>query len=614
MTDQTENSAVGVTGPVDKLAGRTGDQAGGRTGHAWPKMSGFEAARLDDADDAWPMRPWILAAICAVAGLAFYHLVEGTFTARNSAVTAGLAAFVAVSSLSFALGVERRRWTWAAGFSLFWGAVIGFIMWRIAGYAHDGHYGAWPVFSAILAALIATPFFQTRRDVAADRRYWKLWQLPYARLHNHAWNDAVIGAAGVVFAGITLLLLLLIGGMFNTIGIKFISKLMEEGWFIAPLAGAGFGGAVGLLRERDRLVSVMQRLVMVTLSVLAPVLAVAAVMFLLSLLGTGLGPLWASGFSASVMMLLAAVAAVLLANAVIGNVAEDSARNPILLYCAAVLAAAVLPFAVIAAAAMLMRIGQYGWTPERLWGAVAVLVALGYGVIGVYAVARGRAGFAAVLRPLQQILAIKVMVLAALLALPLVDFGGVSARSQVARLKSGTVSAEEFDWTAMAFDYGPTGRTMLQQMVDGKAGPKGAWGQSAKAALAADNRWSSRNEVKAVTSTPLEQRMRILPDGAAMPDGLVAKLKSDRVCESSYMCAAYIVADNQAIILSQYGEGHSVTQQSYVKNEAGAWRADFQEPGRASDKQPDLKTADIRLETVTRKQLLVDGTAQQLFE
>lgn len=560
------------------------------------------------------MRPWILAAICAVAGLAFYHLVDGSFTAKNSALSSGLAAFVAVASLSFALGVERRRWTWAAGFSLFWGVVIGVIMGRIVGYAYDGHYGAWPVFSAIFAALIATPFFQTRRDVADDGRYWKLWRLPYARLHNHAWTDAVIGAAGVAFAGITLLLALLIGGMFNVIGIKFISNLMEEGWFIVPLAGAGFGGAVGLLRERDRLVSVMQRLVMVTLSVLAPVLAAAAALFLLSLLGTGLAPLWASGFSATVMMLLASAAAVLLANAVIGNVAEESAHSPILRYSAAVLVAVVLPFAVIAVAAMTMRISQYGWTPDRLWGAVTVWVAIGYGSIGVYAVFRGRSEFAAVLRPLQQIWAIKVMIVAAFLALPLLDFGGISARSQVARLEQGAVPAAKFDWAAMAFDYGPAGRKILSQMAQSKAGPEGAWGVSAKAALASKHRWSAKDEITVAATAPLIERLRVLPKDAVLPDGLIAKLEQDLSCRAAYMCAAYVLGPDRALLLIQYSEGQAVTQQDYNRNAAGAWRNGVDEAIAATSKNPDLKSAEIRVEDVVRKQLWVDGQPQQLFE
>src|SRR3546814_14056854 len=85
--------------------------------------------------------------------------------------------------------------------------------------------------------------------------------------------------------------------LFKLIGINLIFDLLNGEWFGWMLAGAAFGGAVGLLRERDKLVSTLQRLVMIILAVLAPVLAVALVLFLLSLAGTGLQKLWASGFS-----------------------------------------------------------------------------------------------------------------------------------------------------------------------------------------------------------------------------------------------------------------------------------------------------------------------------
>ena len=45
-----------------------------------------------------------------------------------------------------------------------------------------------------------------------------------------------------------------------------------------------------------------------------------------------------------------------------------------------------------------------------------------------------------------------------LLALPLVDFGGISARQQVARLNAGEVSAEDFDYAALRWEFGDAGR------------------------------------------------------------------------------------------------------------------------------------------------------------
>src|SRR3546814_14567788 len=86
-------------------------------------------------------------------------------------------------------------------------------------------------------------------------------------------------------------------------------------------------------------------------------------------------------------MLGVAAFALLLANAVIGNGADDRSANCVLHAAAAVLAVAVLPLAIIAAVSMGLRIGQYGWTPGRMGGAIAVRVAHAYGLAGLWAVA-----------------------------------------------------------------------------------------------------------------------------------------------------------------------------------------------------------------------------------
>ena len=67
------------------------------------------------------------------------------------------------------------------------------------------------------------------------------------------------------FTGITFLLAWLIAGLFDLIGIDLLKDLLRKSWFNWMLAGFAFGAAVGLLRERDRLVGTLQRLVMVVL-------------------------------------------------------------------------------------------------------------------------------------------------------------------------------------------------------------------------------------------------------------------------------------------------------------------------------------------------------------
>ena len=566
--------------------------------------------RLDDSDPPWPLRPWIMAAICAVAGLVFHLTLDWRYATNLDPGRNAFAAFITVSTLVFVLGVELRRWTWALGFALAWGAVIALIVWTSIGYNVNASVFEWPFWSGLLAVLVATPLFQTRRDVAPDWRFWKLWQMPYDRLHSHAWTDAVIGAAALAFTGLTFLLILLIGQMFELIGIHLVMELFEQGWFPWMLAGAAFGGAVGLLRERDKLVSTLQRLVMIVLAVLAPVLAVALVIFLLSLLGTGLTKLWDSGFSTAALMMAAAAFAVLLANAVIGNGKEERAANRLLQGAAAVLVAAVLPLAVIAFYSMHLRVIQYGWTPERLWGVTAAMIALAYGIAGLWAVVRGRFAFDDILRPLQQKLAIGLTLLALFLALPIVDFGAISTRDQLARLQSGAVKADKFDWAALAFDFGPDGRAALKNLaksVDQSRAKLADW------ALKAKDRWELNGYGEAVDQSdvtygakPIEQKVRIFPAGRTLPAEVYAALDTQGECRTA-PCIAYVLGADRVALVSRGGNVGLLVRDA----KTGKWAENYQAfqsgemtRGLTID---ELEKAVVEVRPVTRQQVFVNG-------
>lgn len=562
------------------------------------------SSRLDASDPPWPLRPWIMAAIAAVAGLVFYLLVDRNHDAAYEPWRDALAALVAISTVVFVLGAEQRRWHWAAGFALAWGAVIGLIVWHSAGYNVGGSPVEWPFWSGILAVLVATPLFQTRRDVAPDWRFWKLWQMPYDRLHDHAWTDAVIGAAALAFVGVAFLLTVLIGEMFHLIGIELIRDLLRDEWFGWMLAGAAFGGAVGLLRERDRLVATLQKLVMIVLAVLAPVLAAALILFLLSLLGTGLGGLWRSGFSAAALMLGVAAFAVVLANAVIGKAASERSGSGLLHGAAAVLAVAVLPLAAIAGIAMQLRIAQYGWTPERIWGGLAVGVALAYGLAGLWAVAKARRGFDTALRPLQQRLAIGLMLLAAFLALPIVDFGAIATRDQLARFEDGRVTRETFDWAAMAFDFGPAGRRALERLAKS---PQRERAEAAKAALAAKNRYDLVGPRGLALVAPLAERLRVVPAGRVLPAEAMAAIGDIYMCKRATACAAVWLDDDRIGVLAQYEADPDIAFEMLSRDERGQWVQGERTRGTEPDKAIDLMKARIEVQTVARRQINVDG-------
>ena len=566
------------------------------------------SARLNDSDPPWPLRPWIMAAICAVAGLAFHMLVDRQYVAEPAPLLDGLAAFVAISTIVFVLGVELRRWHWAAGFALLWGAVMGLIASQAAGYNIQGSPIEWPFWSGLLAVLVATPLFQTRRDVAPDWRFWKLWQMPYERLHSHAWTDAVIGAASLAFVGVTFLLVVLISEMFHLIGIDVIRDLLNGEWFGWMLAGAAFGGAVGLLRERDKLVSTLQRLVMIVLAVLAPVLAVALVIFLLSLAATGLQKLWDSGFSTAALMMAAGAFAVLLANAVIGNGAEDRPVNRVLRWAAPVLAVAVLPLAGIALYSMHLRIAQYGWTPERIWGVIAAVIAVAYGLAGLWAVVKGRRDFDDLLRPLQQKLAIGLMLLAAFLALPIVDFGAISTRDQMARLKSGETAADKFDWAAMAFDFGPAGRAALKELT---ASPLKARADAAKVALETKNRWDLGGPRGPVLMKPFAERLRVFPADRPLPAEALDRVSGSYMCNRAQACVAVWLADDRIGVMGQNAPGDATNFDFVTRNKEGRWvQGDIARDTRPTRPEIDLSKATIEVDTVQQRRILVNGVPE----
>jgi hypothetical protein len=556
--------------------------------------------RQDDSD-AWPLRPWIMAALCAVAGLIFDQLTDIPYSAKPQPLREAAATFVAITTISFVLTAELRRLTWAGAFALGWGLVIALVGWFTASYNHQPTIFEWPFLAGIFAVMIAAPLFQTVRDEGA-------WRFPYERLHRHAWVDGVIAGLSLAFVGVAFIVTYLISALFQLIGIDVLKHLLRESWFGWMLAGSAFGGALGLLRERDALLATLHRLVMLVFSMIAPILAAALAIFLISFPVTGFDKAdpWAT---ATPILLSLAGAAFVFANAVIGDGKAERSGNRILLWSALVLVLAILPLSLLSAYSMGQRIGQYSWTPDRMWGVVAVGVAIAYGLAGLWSVVRGRADFDDVLRPLQTKLAIGLCGLALFLALPIVDFGAISAASQIARLEKGKITPVKFDWRAMAYDFGPSGRRHLSKIAH--SGPAERR-KLAEAALKAD-----RYEVEpaidaAVNGGRIDEFLRIVPGGNSIPPGLRDVINRSRFCREQ-PCVLTVVDARRAILVGRTTKdgGVEVLRIGLRKNgewsEFDGWEG-FGEPGLPGQvAQPDVANGKVELREVKRRQLFMDG-------
>ena len=498
----------------------------------------------DDTEQAgtaagWAARPLILAAIGLAAGLCVHSVLGSGFRSNLSTVEAATLTGVTLAAGLAGFTLEQRLWWASIAFSLSV-ALVGALVVAWNGSPEDWSVGeGWRMVSLLLVVAIAAPLFQAARDEGARR-------FPYPAVHDHAWTNVVLFAACWVFVAIVFALAWLLAMLFDLIKITFLKELLEKDWFWRSLIGLAFGAALGLLREHDGVVRLLQRVVAMVLAVLAPVLAVGLILFVLALPFTGLDALWEATKATTPILLFCVVGALILANAVIGNAPSEERRFPLLRYGAMGLAAVMLPLAVLAAIATGLRIGQYGFTPERLWAVVFVAIACLWGAAYLVALVRGRRDWATRVRPLNLVLAFVVCGVALVLATPLVSFNAISTRDQLARLESGKVTPEQFDWRALAFDFGQPGRNALKKL-QASADPviKARATEVAKAEM----RWDVKDiGEEARKRAEVGANVRMLQPGARLPEGLRDRMAQGYACVRQQKCAVLLLGDRNALV------------------------------------------------------------------
>lgn len=409
-------------------------------------------SRVDD----WPHRPWMLAGLLALSGLLIFAVTDDH---PETPGRAAIAAFLFFGAMAAAFTIEEKRWKEPAVFAVIAGLVMGGLAWRAIDTG-DHLADEWFGFSAgLVATVLALPLFQ-----AGFHR--KRFSTPYPDTHFFVWSDAVSAAGGFVFTGLAWAMFFLLAALFHLLKIDLLRDLIDEPWFAWILSGGAFGASLGILRNHLRIIGTLQSVVMLVLSLLAVPLAVALVLFLLAMIVSGLDVLWEATRNATPILLSCAVGAFVLANAILRDDDSEMSKARPMRIAAGVLALGILPLTAFAAVSMVMRIGQHGLSPERIWALIAIAVSCAYGLAYLVAVIRGwSAGWHDGIRRANLNLAAGVCLLALFLAMPILDFGGISARNQIGRLQSGTVSAAEFDYAALRWDFGDAGRKALEKLA-----------------------------------------------------------------------------------------------------------------------------------------------------
>jgi hypothetical protein len=505
----------------------------------------------------WPLRPWLLAALFGLGGLLIHFT---THEHDDVAWRVAVAAFVLFGAIAAAFTLDDGRWKAPSLFALAIGAVMAGLAWRAVQYGErlpDEQYG----FAAgVVASGLALPLFQAefhRRRMATR----------YIDIHYHVWTDAISAAGALAFTGLSWLVLVLLSELFHLLKIDFLRDLMDEAWFGWLFSGLACGAALGTLRNQLKVLGTLQTVLLLVLSLLAVPLALGLTVFLLATVVSGPQVLWDATRSATPLLLACAAGAWALASTIVRY--EDSAmsRSRVMRVAAIVLAIVILPLAVFAAVSMGLRLDQYGLAPERLWGLVAIVVACVYGVGFWAALLRGwKGGWAARMREANFHLGLFVCALAVLLALPILDFGAISTRNQVARLESGAVKPDAFDFNALRWDFGASGMRALKRLA---ASPNATIREAAKVALSAEERPYVASEEGRFAG-----EFKVYPADRELPPGLRQVLVQEvyGTCRENMLCRVYLQKDGATAVVLGDGcakPGTTLEEQSQVEPRCG---------------------------------------------
>ena len=348
------------------------------------------------------------------------------------------------------------------------------------------------------------------------------WIAPYETYFDEAWKRGVQLALALLFTGLFWGILALGAALLGFIGFDWFQKLLRNEYFSWPITGLAFGAAVHLGDVQTKLLANVRSLILGVLSWLLPVITLIGAIFAGSLLVSGLAPLWATK-AATATLLGGCIGFVLLINAAYQQGDVERPVPVVLKWCVRGAALLLLIFAVLAAWSLGLRIGQYGLSADRIFAGLGVIIALAYGL--GYSVAVFLPGrWMGKLEPLNIGLAIFKCFLFIAILTPIATPDRLSVNDQVARLNSGKVTVETFDWWLLKDETGRYGKTALAKLA---ASNNAAIAAKAKATLddkigEQPNRYGDDVSKQPVaTRANIEAIPIVLPIGAKLPESFI---------------------------------------------------------------------------------------------
>ena len=266
----------------------------------------------------------------------------------------------------------------------------------------------------------------------------------YAALFKSAWRDLLVAGLSLALLGGVAILLALWAALFVILGIDALSETFQEPWFVLPAVGIVFGVGTMLFRRRDGLIDGIVGLLESLGRYLLPVVLSIVAVFLVTLPFVSVGALWDTGLGSRILIALGAIAVLLICIAYRPD-ADLRYPGPVQMSVTAVVV--VLPvLPALAMTGILIRVNQYGWTVSRCWAfafaGILALFSLGY----LWGVIRHLAEWPRVTAMVNVSMACVILAVLLLQNTPVLDFRAISVRNQLARVESGKIGLEQFDF------------------------------------------------------------------------------------------------------------------------------------------------------------------------
>ena len=455
--------------------------------HEWFRANGFQPLDL-----VWVAPAYALAIIAPLS----FNFLRGEFAVGPSLRGAAVLAIgVALTAAWFgwssvAEGGPQQRFGPEMGGSFVFG-LASFVVW-----------------------FVGMPFVQAR---LRDGRF----AFPYERLFDDAWRNTLLLANCIVFTGLFWILLALWAGLFMVLQMGFFKDLFTSRFFVYLATAVAISFAASLEEKEASALRTLRRHLLAFQTRLLPLAALILLLFLGALPVAGLEPVWRTGHATPLMLSLQIVI-IALTNAAWQDGSQPAPFSaPVQWLVRAALA--LLPvLSVLCIWSLSLRVGQHGWSIDRVWAAILVGLCTLYSL--GYAANAALRGWLPRLGRVNSGMALLLVGVLLAVHTPLLDPARIATASQVGRLLAGTTEVGKFDFNYLRFSLGRAGDVALKGLAELADRPGAETIRSrAKAALAQQNRYAA-NEPPVPGPQDIRARLTAYPKGSEIPESFISYL------------------------------------------------------------------------------------------